>query len=101
MHYNALQHAFGGGTMDDQLTLRIPRDLAHALAKAARARRVPRSQLVREALAEYLAAPGEAEVTTGSLWDRVRHFAGSAPLDHAAIETDDLAARLRRHNWRE
>jgi len=99
MHYNALQHTLGGGTMDDQLTLRIPRNLALALARAARARRVPRSQLVREALAEYLTAPGEAEA--GSVWERVRHFAGSAPLDRAATDADELAARLRRHNWRE
>jgi hypothetical protein len=85
--------------MDHQLTLRIPGDLARALARAAKARRVPRSLVVREALAEYLVAEGQP-ASGESTWSRVRHFAGSAPLDRAAIEADQFAAQLRRHNWR-
>ena len=86
--------------MDDQLTFRIPRDLARELARLARERRVPRAHLVREALAEYLAAAPRDE-PRAAVWERVRHFAGSAPLDRAAVEADQLAARIRRHNWRE
>jgi len=47
---------------DSHLTLRLPADLARALARWARSRRVPKSQLVREAVARYLApssAPAE------------------------------------------
>ncbi|MBI4419323.1 MAG: ribbon-helix-helix protein, CopG family [Gemmatimonadetes bacterium] len=87
--------------MKDQLTFRIPRELARALARTARARGVPRSQLVREALAEYLPAQENPSPPGATAWERVRHFAGSLPMDRAAIEADELAARLRRHNWRE
>jgi hypothetical protein len=43
---------------DDHLTLRLPRDLARALARCARERGVPKSQLAREAVASYLAPAG-------------------------------------------
>lgn len=42
---------------DDHLTLRLPADLARALARAARTRGLPRSQVVREALAGFLHPP--------------------------------------------
>ncbi len=42
---------------DEQITLRIPRDLARELARRAKALRVPKSQLVREAMSRYLAEP--------------------------------------------
>jgi len=81
--------------MADQITLRIPRDLARALARQAQARGVPKSQLVREALRGYLeqAAPADARVV-------LERFRGVAPLDRAAIEADALARQIRRHNWR-
>ena len=41
---------------DDHLTLRLPAALARALARLARARGLPRSQLVREAIAGYVGA---------------------------------------------
>ena len=84
---------------DTQLTLRLPRELQRVLARHARARGVPKSQLVREALQAYLAQGPEAGVD--SLWQRVTPLVGSLALDAAAIERDSIAARLRAHNWRE
>ena len=86
--------------MDDQITLRIPRDLARALARRARARGVPKSQVVREALLGYLTA-ANAEPEPGETWRRIAHFMGSLQLDHGAIEDDPLARQIRDHNWRE
>ena len=42
---------------DRHLTLRLPEDLARALARWARARGQPRSEVVREAVTRYLAPP--------------------------------------------
>ena len=92
MHYNALH-------MDDQLTFRIPRELAQALSRSARMRGVPKSQLVREALREYLgrsAAPDRATILK-----RLEAYRGIAALDHAAIEADPIARQIYEHNWRE
>ncbi|MBI4543335.1 MAG: ribbon-helix-helix protein, CopG family [Gemmatimonadetes bacterium] len=86
--------------MDDQLTLRIPRDLARALSRQARERAVPKSQVVREALAGYLGL-SEAAAPAASVWERVRHLVGSVQLDAARIEADELSRRIRAHNWRE
>ena len=84
---------------DDQLTLRVPGDLARALARRARERDVPKSQLVREALERYLAEPAVEPAT--AVWERVASYAGSARLDQKASARDALAAQLRAHNWRE
>ena len=83
---------------DDQITLRLPRALARALADQARQRRVPKSLLVREALEAYLAAP---EAAQGAAWQRVGEMVGSIALDPAAIERDALTQQLRAHNWRD
>jgi hypothetical protein len=87
--------------MDDQLTFRIPRALARALARKAKERSVPRGQLVREALTAYLATRPAATPAAATIWERIRHYAGSLELDQAAIETDEIARRTRDHNWRE
>ncbi len=42
---------------DEHLTLRLPRDLARALARWAREHSVPKSQVVREAVARYCLPP--------------------------------------------
>ena len=43
---------------DSHLTLRLPAALTRALARLARARGVPKSQVAREAVATYVASPG-------------------------------------------
>ena len=82
---------------DDQVTLRLPRDLARLIERRARERGLPRSQVIREALEAYLTAPAAA----ASGWDRVRHMVGSLPLDARAIERDALTRQIRDHNWRD
>jgi predicted DNA-binding protein len=83
----------------DQLTLRLPHDLARTLARRARERRVPKSHLVREALEAYLA--GVQPLDLAAAWRRVASMAGSLSLDPAAVERDALASQLRAHNWRD
>jgi hypothetical protein len=83
---------------DQQLTLRLPRELARALAERARESGTPKSQLVREALQAYLA--GGAEVDQHAAWQRVARLVGSVALDPAAVERDVIASQIRSHNWR-
>lgn len=84
---------------DDQLTLRLPRSLARALARRARERGIPKSQLVREALQTYLA--GSPTSDPADAWRRVAPLVGALELDGAAIERDGIAAQMRAHNWRD
>ena len=84
---------------DEQLTLRLPRELARVLAKRARETGTPKSKLVREALEAYLAGPPAADAHAA--WQRVAHLVGSVALDPAAVERDLLASQIRSHNWRE
>lgn len=93
LHYIALH-------MDEQLTFRLPRDVARLLARRARERGVPRSQLVREAVAVYLARPA-AETGPIDRRQRIAPYVGAVTLDPAAIERDALARQIRRHNWRD
>lgn len=86
--------------MDAQLTLRVPADLAKRLAARARQTGVKRSQVVREALQAFLASGVEAPRTT-SVRERLEPYIGAVSLDAAALERDDLARRVRSHNWRE
>lgn len=86
--------------MDEQLTFRIPRDLMRALARKAKERRVPKSQVVREALARYVSAADE-EAEAEERWRRIQPFIGSISIDEAAVEADPWAREIRRHNWRE
>lgn len=87
--------------MDDQVTFRVPRDLARALARRAKERGVPKSQVVREALARYVAGGQAAEPDAEELWRRVQPFIGSMSIDEAAVDADEWAREIRRHNWRE
>lgn len=84
---------------DDQVTLRIPRELARQLRQQARERGVPSSQIVREALQSYLG--GTMSEDPATTWARVQPLIGSLTVDTAAVERDALAAQIRRHNWRE
>lgn len=85
---------------EDQLTLRLPRDLARLLARRARERGLPKSQVVREAIRAYLVEQRQ-EPSNGAAWERVRHMVGTLELDQQAIERDELARQIRDHNWRE
>ena len=73
--------------MEQQLTIRLPEDLARSLAAAARRLRRKRSEIVRLALAQYLAGPPPVAAAPA---ERVRHLIGS-------IESGvpDLAERHR------
>ncbi len=86
--------------MDAQLTLRVPADLARRLAARAKATGAKRSQLVREALQAYLGSSIEPPRTT-SVRERLEPYIGAVSLDRPSLERDDLARRLRSHNWRE
>lgn len=87
--------------MDDQLTFRIPPELARLLNRRARDRGVPRAIVVREALAGYLAeAPPADPPASARSWDQVERFVGAVKLDPAKLEADALARRVRDHNWR-
>ena len=83
---------------DEQLTLRLPHELLRDIDRRARALGVPKAQVVREALAAYLAAPAEAD--PAAPLQAVSALIGSLALDPQAIERNEIAARVRRHNWR-
>jgi predicted transcriptional regulator len=83
---------------DSHLTLRLPADMARALARLARGRRLPKSQLVREAVARYLApasAPAERppQVTARAFAGRWATLPRLTPDEARDLETDISAAR--------
>ena len=86
--------------MDSQLTLRIPSALARRLTAHAKATGVKRSQVVREALQAFLEFPPDRP-RTSSVRERIGSYIGAVSLDRPSAERDDLARRLRSHNWRE
>lgn len=49
---------------DSHLTLRIPAELARALARRAKALGIPKSQMAREAVARYLVPATDEETAT-------------------------------------
>ena len=84
--------------MKSHITLRLPADLARALSRLARTRRVPKSAIVREAVAQYLAptAPPEgrpAGVTARKLAARWRSIPHLTPGEAAELAADIAAAR--------
>lgn len=85
--------------MDSQITLRLSKELARALAKRAKARGVPKSQLVREAVQKYLAEPEQE--SDEAFWERNKHFIGSVQGDHEAMMADPIARQMYEHNFRE
>ena len=86
---------------DEQLTLRLDHTIATPLRRQARARGVPKSQVVREALAAYLTAAQPSTEASDAAWARVASMAGSLTLDHAGAKRDALARRIRAHDWRD
>ena len=84
--------------MDDQTSLRLPREMLRELERLASERGVPRSQLVREALELYLASPSkESPVLT--VRDRSAPYIGSLDLTGPG-DAEGVADRVRRRNWR-
>jgi metal-responsive CopG/Arc/MetJ family transcriptional regulator len=83
--------------MSEQLSLRLPADLARAIRKLARERGVPRAAVVREALEAYLASPA---VDRSKAAERLAPYLGSVELDYEAIRNDPIADQIYRHNWR-
>jgi ribbon-helix-helix CopG family protein len=80
------------------ITLRLPDDLAKSLSRRARARNVPKSQIVREAVANYLiGAPLRPEprmVTALELaarWPAVPHL---TPAEAASMAADIEGGRI-------
>ncbi len=83
---------------DEQLTVRVPTELANAVEQFAYEKSIPKSMVVREALATYMTNVGAAPA--GSTWTNVSHLVGSLSLDRSAVERDELARAMRAHNWR-
>ena len=83
---------------DSHLTLRLPAALARLLSRAARARGIAKSQLVREAVGRYLAPvgdepPGTAGVTATDLARRRRSWPRLLPAEAEGLGRDIEAAR--------
>lgn len=85
--------------MTTQTTFRLPTTLARALARQARERGVPKSQLVREALEQYLAEG--APPTAGLVRERTLPYMGALQLDLSRISSDPGARLIRDRNWRQ
>lgn len=81
---------------DDHLTLRLPGELARTLARWARERGESKSNLVREAVARYLAAPSpdREPSRTVTAADLAARWPGLPRLSPS--EASDLAADLAR-----
>jgi metal-responsive CopG/Arc/MetJ family transcriptional regulator len=80
--------------MERQLTMRLPADLAAKLEKSARRLRRNRSEVVREALEQYLESEPEVRPI-----ERVRDLLGSVASgrpDTGRRHRDYLIRRLRR-----
>ena len=86
--------------MADQTSFRLPTPLARALARVARARGVPKSQLVREALERYLAEE-EPERSPAAVTARSAPYIGAVRLDARALAHDPTTRMIRQRNWRE
>ena len=85
--------------MNDTVSFRLPRDLSRSLAKLARERGVPKSQLVREAIERYIAAdeqPGGAMTVR----ERLAPYVGLVTLDYDALASDPVAQQIRDRNSR-
>lgn len=83
---------------DSHLTLRLPAALARLLARSARARGVPKSQLAREAVGRYLnpgadEAPSGAGLTAGELARRWRTLPRLVPSEADGFRRDIETAR--------
>lgn len=81
---------------DSHLTLRLPADLARALARWARAHGVPKSEVAREAVARYLVPAASARIlpfTAGDLADQWAALPRLTPEEAEALGADIAAGR--------
>lgn len=83
---------------ESHLTLRLSADLARALARFARGRGVPKSQVAREAVARYLAPAAEpatrpAPVSARAVAARWRALPRLTPQEAGDLESDIQVAR--------
>lgn len=86
--------------MSTQTSFRLPAELSRALARLARQRGVPKSQLVREALERYLASV-DAPSAPMAVRERTATYIGAVRLDVAQDQRDVIAASIRQRNWRD
>jgi len=84
--------------MDDQTSLRLPREMLRELERVARERGVPKSRLVREALELFLAGPAMGSPVL-TVRDRSAPYIGSIDLTGPG-DAEGVADRVRRRNWR-
>lgn len=80
--------------METHLTLRLPKDLARTLARWAKKRGIPKSALVREAVAKYLAPAEPPEGGRGSVTGRELAARWRTVPHLTPREADDLAADI-------
>jgi predicted transcriptional regulator len=85
--------------MAAQTSFRLPREMAQEMERVAKDRGVAKSQLVREALEQYL-KPAPAESPALSVQDRSAPYIGSINLSGPG-DAEAIADRVRRRNWRE
>lgn len=81
-----------------QTSFRLPQNLLRALTRAAHDRKVPKSQIVREAIEQYLAQPEPVQPIM-TVRERSAPYVGAVRLDRAT--SDAVASRIRAHNWRD
>lgn len=82
---------------DSHLTLRLPTDLARALAQWARAHGVPKSQVAREAVTRYLLPAPAARPLTVTAGDLAARWASLPRLtgpEAEALGADIAAGRV-------
>lgn len=87
--------------MASQTSFRLPPEMLRALSRLARQRGVPKSQLVREAIEQYLSAPPSGTLAQPmSVRERSAPYIGAVSLPRKS-ESDEISVRIRRHNWRD
>ena len=87
--------------MASQTSFRLPPEMLRELSKLARQRGVPKSQLVREALEQYLAgAPSGSVAQPMSVRERSAPYIGAIRLPESSAD-DEVSVRIRRNNWRD
>ena len=84
---------------DSHLTLRLPATLARLLERLARTRGMPKSHLVREAVASYVGGGdidrGERTITARELAKRWRSIPRLTPQEADDLSTDIAEARAK------